>query len=107
MDQTLPPAVNRDVNCSCSLLAFGELGGAGVPGGGVSGSLYLMLAGEGGCAGWKQPRILTSAGIPSIAEAWGLWTLFGVVTVLLLISLTALLSQRTCGRSKSQERPGP
>ncbi|XP_055453616.1 signaling threshold-regulating transmembrane adapter 1, partial [Psammomys obesus] len=50
---------------------------------------------------------LLAVGIPSVAEAWGLWTLFGVATTLLLISLAALLSQRTCGRSRSQERQGP
>lgn len=50
---------------------------------------------------------LLAVGIPSVTEAWGLWALFGVVTTLLLISLAALLSQRTCGRSRNRERQGP
>lgn len=34
---------------------------------------------------------LTSAGIPPIQEAWGLWALFGAATLLLLFSLTVHL----------------
>uniref|UniRef100_A0A8C5K343 Suppression inducing transmembrane adaptor 1 n=2 Tax=Jaculus jaculus TaxID=51337 RepID=A0A8C5K343_JACJA len=45
-------------------------------------------------------------GIPSITQAWGLWALLGVVTVLLFISLAVLLSQWTRGRSKSQQAQG-
>ncbi|XP_051021618.1 signaling threshold-regulating transmembrane adapter 1 isoform X2 [Acomys russatus] len=45
-------------------------------------------------------------GIPSIAQAWGLWTVLAVVTVLFLISLAALLSQWTSGRSRNQEGQG-
>ncbi|EDL98738.1 similar to SHP2-interacting transmembrane adaptor protein [Rattus norvegicus] len=48
-----------------------------------------------------------SWGIPSITQAWGLWALFGVVTMLLLISLAALLSQWTRGRRRTQEEQGP
>lgn len=46
-------------------------------------------------------------GIPSVTQAWGLWALLGVVTVLLLISLAALLSQWTRGRRRNQEGQGP
>ncbi|XP_032743115.1 signaling threshold-regulating transmembrane adapter 1 [Rattus rattus] len=46
-------------------------------------------------------------GIPSITQAWGLWALFGVVTMLLLISLAALLSQWTRGRRRTQEEQRP
>ena len=46
-------------------------------------------------------------GIPSISHAWGLWALLGGVTVLLLISLAALLSQWTRGRRRNQEGQGP
>ncbi|XP_062938540.1 signaling threshold-regulating transmembrane adapter 1 [Cynocephalus volans] len=40
-------------------------------------------------------------GIPSITQAWGLWALLGVVTLLFLISLAAHLSQWTSGRRRS------
>ncbi|XP_052032306.1 signaling threshold-regulating transmembrane adapter 1 isoform X2 [Apodemus sylvaticus] len=46
-------------------------------------------------------------GIPSITQAWGLWALLGVVTILLLISLAALLSQWTRGRRRNLEGQGP
>uniref|UniRef100_I3MU59 Signaling threshold regulating transmembrane adaptor 1 n=1 Tax=Ictidomys tridecemlineatus TaxID=43179 RepID=I3MU59_ICTTR len=49
---------------------------------------------------------LLALGIPSITQAWGLWTLLGAVTLMLLISLAALLSQWTSGRSKSQPGQG-
>ncbi|XP_003800288.3 LOW QUALITY PROTEIN: signaling threshold-regulating transmembrane adapter 1 [Otolemur garnettii] len=39
-------------------------------------------------------------GIPHITQAWGLWALLGVVTLLLLISLAAHLSQWTRGWSR-------
>lgn len=55
MHTTLTPAAatKRVGNCSCLPLAFGELGGAGSPGGGVWGSMfYRMLAGEGASAGY-------------------------------------------------------
>ncbi|XP_048639364.1 signaling threshold-regulating transmembrane adapter 1 isoform X2 [Marmota marmota marmota] len=49
---------------------------------------------------------LLALGIPSITQAWGLWALLGAVTLMLLISLAALLSQWTSGRSKSQPGQG-
>ncbi|XP_025773655.1 signaling threshold-regulating transmembrane adapter 1 [Puma concolor] len=48
-------------------------------------------------------------GIPSIAQAWGLWALLGAAMLLLLISLAAHLFRWTSGRSQShpgQRRPG-
>lgn len=39
---------------------------------------------------------------PSIPQAWGLWALFGVVTLLLFISLAMLLLQRTNAWSRGQ-----
>ncbi|XP_020040522.2 LOW QUALITY PROTEIN: signaling threshold-regulating transmembrane adapter 1 [Castor canadensis] len=45
-------------------------------------------------------------GIPSITQAWGLWTLLGTVTLLLFISLAALWSQRTSLQSRSQPGQG-
>ncbi|XP_058158905.1 signaling threshold-regulating transmembrane adapter 1 [Dasypus novemcinctus] len=48
-------------------------------------------------------------GFPSMAQAWGLWALFGAVTLLLLISLAAHLYRCTSGRSRNypeQGRPG-
>ncbi|EHB09964.1 Signaling threshold-regulating transmembrane adapter 1 [Heterocephalus glaber] len=45
-------------------------------------------------------------GFPSITQAWGLWALLGVVTLLLLISLAALLFQWTNGQSRSQPGHG-
>ncbi|XP_005401236.2 PREDICTED: signaling threshold-regulating transmembrane adapter 1 [Chinchilla lanigera] len=41
---------------------------------------------------------------PSVPQAWGLWALLGAVTLLLLISLAALLFQWT--RARSGSRPG-
>uniref|UniRef100_A0A8D2DVP0 Signaling threshold regulating transmembrane adaptor 1 n=1 Tax=Sciurus vulgaris TaxID=55149 RepID=A0A8D2DVP0_SCIVU len=49
---------------------------------------------------------LLAWGIPSITKAWGLWALLGVVTLMLLISLAALLSQWTSDRSRSQPGQG-
>ncbi|XP_047381545.1 LOW QUALITY PROTEIN: signaling threshold-regulating transmembrane adapter 1 [Sciurus carolinensis] len=49
---------------------------------------------------------LLAWGIPSITQAWGLWALLGVVTLMLLISLAALLSQWTSDRSRSQPGQG-
>ncbi|XP_014934894.2 signaling threshold-regulating transmembrane adapter 1 [Leopardus geoffroyi] len=48
-------------------------------------------------------------GIPSIAQAWGLWALLGAAMLLLLISLAVHLFRWTSGRSQShpgQRRPG-
>ncbi|XP_037653965.1 signaling threshold-regulating transmembrane adapter 1 [Choloepus didactylus] len=45
-------------------------------------------------------------GIPSVAQAWGLWALLGAVTLLLFISLVAHLSQWTSGRSRSYQKQG-
>ncbi|XP_042552680.1 signaling threshold-regulating transmembrane adapter 1 [Dipodomys spectabilis] len=49
---------------------------------------------------------LLAPGIPSLTQAWGLWALFGAVTLLLLISVAARLSQRAAGKSRSQPEPG-
>ncbi|KAM6182580.1 LOW QUALITY PROTEIN: signaling threshold-regulating transmembrane adapter 1 [Erethizon dorsatum] len=46
------------------------------------------------------------SGFPSLTQAWGLWALLGVVTLLLLISLAALLFQWTSARSRSQPGHG-
>ncbi|XP_005626839.1 signaling threshold-regulating transmembrane adapter 1 [Canis lupus baileyi] len=48
-------------------------------------------------------------GIPSVAQAWGLWALLAVVSLLLLISLAAHLFRWTSGQGRShpkQERSG-
>ncbi|XP_077003921.1 signaling threshold-regulating transmembrane adapter 1 [Tamandua tetradactyla] len=45
-------------------------------------------------------------GIPSMAQAWGLWAILGAVTLLLFISLVAHLSQWTGCRSKSYQKQG-
>ncbi|XP_008061328.1 LOW QUALITY PROTEIN: signaling threshold-regulating transmembrane adapter 1 [Carlito syrichta] len=49
---------------------------------------------------------LLALGIPSVTKAWGLWALLGAVTLLLLISLAAHLSQWTRGRSRSHLEQG-
>ncbi|XP_021087950.1 signaling threshold-regulating transmembrane adapter 1 [Mesocricetus auratus] len=49
---------------------------------------------------------LLAPGIPSITFAWGLWVLLGLVTVMLLILLTAFLSQWTSRKSRSPEGQG-
>lgn len=52
------------------------------------------------------PHPLTSTGIPSFTEAWGLWSLLGAVTLLLLISLAVHLSRWTSGWSRSHPSEG-
>ncbi|KAG8505995.1 Signaling threshold-regulating transmembrane adapter 1 [Galemys pyrenaicus] len=47
------------------------------------------------------PHPLTSLGIPTMTSAWGLWALFGAVTLLFLISLAAHLFLWTRGRNRS------
>ncbi|XP_048208304.1 signaling threshold-regulating transmembrane adapter 1 [Perognathus longimembris pacificus] len=49
---------------------------------------------------------LLAPGIPSVTQAWGLWALFGAVTLLLLISLAVLWFQRATGKSRSPPEPG-
>lgn len=45
-------------------------------------------------------------GIPSMTQAWGLWALLGVVTLLLLVSLAVHLSRWTSGWSRNHMGQG-
>lgn len=47
---------------------------------------------------------LTSAGIPPIQEAWGLWAVFGAASLLLLFSLTMHLYWWTRARRSRHRR---
>ncbi|KAM4878155.1 signaling threshold-regulating transmembrane adapter 1 [Thomomys bottae] len=60
----------------------------------------------GNCTSCGDGAHLIAPGIPSITQAWGLWALFGAVTLLLLISLAALVSRRAKSKSRSQPEPG-
>ncbi|KAF5915711.1 hypothetical protein HPG69_011524 [Diceros bicornis minor] len=104
-DSAPTSAVMNGGHNSTDLLVPGELGGARA-GGRVTWP-HVPPAGTWRVGlGSNTPHPLTSTGIPSVTQAWGLWALLGAVTLLLLISLAAHLSRWTSSQSRSQPGQG-
>ncbi|XP_007945211.1 signaling threshold-regulating transmembrane adapter 1 [Orycteropus afer afer] len=73
----------------------------GTPGSRGSMQGAWVLAGTPAAVMWRSDNCTDglALGIPSIRQAWGLWALFGAVTLLLLLSLATHLAQWTSGWS--------
>uniref|UniRef100_A0A8C0RHP1 Signaling threshold regulating transmembrane adaptor 1 n=1 Tax=Canis lupus familiaris TaxID=9615 RepID=A0A8C0RHP1_CANLF len=100
--------MSRSDNYTSDLLVPGELGGAGGGGGVICSHVPPARTWRVGL-GSNTLHPLVSTGIPSVAQAWGLWALLAVVSLLLLISLAAHLFRWTSGQGRShpkQERSG-